>query len=83
MYKRQQDQPGNDFRPGNSETFGIGLRYEAHPNWIPQVQLNVYHKSPDQGALADTTDTVGTVAYISPGPVSYTHLDVYKRQALR
>jgi hypothetical protein len=63
----KQDQPGDDFRPGNSETFGIGLRYEAHPNWIPQVQLNVYHKSPDQGALADTTDTVGTVAYISPG----------------
>ncbi|MGC2031364.1 MAG: hypothetical protein WA642_15195 [Steroidobacteraceae bacterium] len=63
----KQNQPGNDFRPGNSATFGVGLRYEANPKWIPQVQLNVYHKSPDQGALADTTDTVGTVAYISPG----------------
>ena len=31
------------------------------------MQLNVLHRSPDQGALADTTDTVGTVAYISPG----------------
>lgn len=63
----QQNQPGNDFRPGNSATFGVGLRYAANPKWIPQVQLNVYHKSPDQGALADTADTVGTVAYLSPG----------------
>jgi hypothetical protein len=63
----KQDQPGNDFRPGNSSTFSVGLRYEANPKWIPQVQLNVLHRSPDQGALADTTDTVGTVAYISPG----------------
>jgi len=23
----QQNQPGNDFRPGNSETFGVGLSY--------------------------------------------------------
>jgi hypothetical protein len=70
----KQNQPGNDFRPGNSATFGVGLRYEANPNWIPQVQLNIYHKSPDQGALADTTDTVGTVAYISPGlTVQVTH----------
>jgi hypothetical protein len=63
----KQNQPGNDFRPGNSATFGIGIRYEANPKWIPQVQVNVYHKSPDQGALADTADTVGTVAYLSPG----------------
>jgi hypothetical protein len=63
----KQNQPGNDFRPGNSATFGVGLRYEANPNWIPQVQLNLYHKSPDQGALADTNDTIGTVLYISPG----------------
>jgi hypothetical protein len=63
----KQNQPGNDFRPGNSGTFSVGLRYEANPNWIPQVQLNLLHRSPDQGALADTSDTVGTVAYISPG----------------
>jgi hypothetical protein len=63
----KQNQPGNDFRPGNSGTFGVGLRYEANPKWIPQVQLNLYHKSRDQGALADSADTVGTVAYISPG----------------
>jgi hypothetical protein len=70
----KQNQPGNDFRPGNSATFSVGLRYEANPKWIPQVQLNLLHRSPDQGALADTADTVGTVAYISPGiTVQVTH----------
>lgn len=63
----KQDQPGNDFRPGNSATMSLGLRYEAHPGWVPQLQLNLLHKSADQGALADTTDTAGTVAYLSPG----------------
>jgi len=29
--------------------------------------VNLSHKSADQGALADTTDTAGTVAYLSPG----------------
>lgn len=63
----KQDQPGNDFRPGNSATTSVGLRYEAHPDWVPQLQLNLLHKSADQGALADTTDTAGTVLYLSPG----------------
>jgi hypothetical protein len=63
----KQDQPGNDFRPGNSATMSVGLRYEAHPKWVPQVQVNLVRKSPDQGALADTTDTAGTIAYLSPG----------------
>ncbi len=59
--------PGEDFRPGNSATMSLGLRYEAHPQWVPQLQLNLLRKSADQGALADTTDTAGTVAYLSPG----------------
>jgi hypothetical protein len=63
----KQDQPGNDFRPGNSASMSFGLRYEAHPQWVPQLQVNLVHKSADQGALADTTDTAGTVAYMSPG----------------
>jgi hypothetical protein len=61
------DQPGNDFRPGNSATVSFGVRYEANPRVIPQLQLNLYRKNADQGALADTTDTAGTVAFISPG----------------
>ena len=63
----KQDQPGNDFRPGNSSTMSVGVRYEAHSQWVPQLQVNVSRKSADQGALADTTNTAGTVAYLSPG----------------
>ena len=65
--KHRLDQPGNDYRPGNSTTVSFGLRYEGNPRWIPQLQVNLLHKSPDQGALADIQSTAGTVAYISPG----------------
>ncbi len=61
------DQPGNDYRPGNSTSVSLGLRYEGSPHWVPQVQLNLLHKSPDQGALADVQNTAGNVAYLSPG----------------
>ena len=61
------DQPGNDYRPGNTTTVSFGLRYEENPQWIPQLQLNILRKNADQGSLADTTDTAGTVAYVSPG----------------
>jgi hypothetical protein len=63
----KMNQPGNDFRPGNSALLSVGLRYEENPRVIPQLQLNLSRKSADQGALADTTDTAGTVAYLSPG----------------
>ena len=65
--RHKQDEPGNDFRPGNSASMSFGLRYEAHPQWVPQLQVNLLHKSADQGALADRPDTAGTVAYLSPG----------------
>lgn len=65
--EEKMDQPGNDFRPGNSTTLSAGVRYDAFPAWAPQLQLNLLHRSADQGALADTPDTVGTVAYLSPG----------------
>ncbi|MFA6231509.1 MAG: transporter [Rhodanobacter sp.] len=61
------DTPGADYRPGNLASMSVGLRYEAHANWVPQLQLNLQHKSADQGALADVPDTAGTVAYLSPG----------------
>ncbi|HTY94561.1 MAG TPA: hypothetical protein VMC02_11770 [Steroidobacteraceae bacterium] len=62
-----QNQPGNDFKPGSSATVSFGLRYEESPVWIPQLQVNLVHKNADSGALADTPDTAGTVAYLSPG----------------
>jgi len=65
--RHEQDQPGADFRPGNSLTMSVGLRYERSPNWVPQLQLNVLHRRADQGARADTADSAGTVAYLSPG----------------
>jgi hypothetical protein len=63
----KQDQPGNDFRPGNQTSISFGVRYEENPKVIPQLQLNLLHKDVDQGALADVYDTAGHVAYISPG----------------
>ncbi|HXE20724.1 MAG TPA: transporter [Rhodoferax sp.] len=61
------DQAGADYRPGNLATVSFGVRYEANPDIVPQLQMNITHKSADQGALADTADTAGTVAYLSPG----------------
>jgi Putative MetA-pathway of phenol degradation len=58
---------GADYRPGNLATMSVGLRYEANPRIVPQLQINVTRKSQDQGALADTIGTGGTVVYVSPG----------------
>ncbi len=63
----RMDQPGNDYRPGNSAVVSLGLRYERDPAWVPQVQLNLLRKSRDQGVLADVQNTAGTVTYVSPG----------------
>jgi hypothetical protein len=65
--KERMDQPGNDYRPGNATTVSIGLRYEGSSRIVPQLQMNLLHKSPDTGALADVQNTAGNVAYVSPG----------------
>jgi len=65
--RERLDRPGADFRPGNLASASFGLRYEAHADWVPQLQVNVFHRSADQGAFADRPDTAGTVAYLSPG----------------
>lgn len=61
------DQTGANYRPGNLLTVSTGLRYEHSPDWTPQLQINYTHKSTDQGALADLTDSSGDVVYLSPG----------------
>lgn len=61
------DQPGATFRPGNIGVITTGLRYERHQDWTPELQINMSRKSHDMGVLADTTDTAGTVVYVSPG----------------
>lgn len=63
----KMDQPGANYRPGNLASASFGLRYEAHANWVPQLQVNLFHRSADQGAFADAPDTAGTVVYLSPG----------------
>jgi hypothetical protein len=65
--KHHRDQPGTDYRPGNSTTVSFGLRYESNPRLVPQLQVNLLRKSRDQGALADIESTAGNVAYVSPG----------------
>jgi hypothetical protein len=65
--KQELNQNDADFRPGNQINVSFGLRYEANPQIVPQLQINLTHKTEDTGALADTTDTAGTVAYLSPG----------------
>jgi hypothetical protein len=61
------DQPGEDFRPGNALNLSLGVRYEENPHVVPQIQVNITHKASDQGTLADTADSAGTVVYVSPG----------------
>ena len=58
---------GANYRPGNQSTISFGVRYEADPKIVPQLQFNITSKSSDQGSLADINDTAGTVAYLSPG----------------
>jgi hypothetical protein len=73
------DEPGNDYRPGNSTAVSFGVRYEENSRWVPQVQVNLLHKARDQGALADIEDTAGNVAYLSPGLTAQLlpHLHLY------
>jgi len=61
------DQPGEDYRPGNQEALSFGLRYEANPTIVPQLQVNINHRSRDLGTLADIPNSAGTAAYLSPG----------------
>ena len=63
----RQDQPGNDFRPGNAVTVSAGIRYVVSARFLPQLQVNLVHKAPDTGALADVQSSAGSVAYLSPG----------------
>jgi len=65
--KQELNQSLANFRPGNQENISFGLRYAANPQVVPQLQMNLTHKSADSGFLADTNDTSGSVAYLSPG----------------
>ena len=65
--EHKQNEPGKEFRPGNTTSVSFGVRYGASPKWVPQLQMNLLHKGVDQGALADVYSTAGYMAYVSPG----------------
>ena len=80
--KRRQASYGSAWQrlpPGklyDSEFRDCGMRA---PALGAQLQMNLLHKSRDQGALADIQSTAGNVAYISPGLTAkvVTHLHVF------
>ena len=65
--KQQLNQTDANYKPGNQANVSVGLRYMADPQIIPQLQINLTNKQADSGAFADTTNTAGTLAYLSPG----------------
>lgn len=60
------DQPDADYRPGNQASLNVGLRYQGFDKVTPQIQVNMAHKTHDQGALSGP-GAAGTIAYLSPG----------------
>ncbi|HXW69264.1 MAG TPA: hypothetical protein VEJ88_06615, partial [Dissulfurispiraceae bacterium] len=69
----------DQYRPGESLGLNLGLRYLGFPGVAPQLQLNFKHVLHDTGAQADSTDTGGTLLYISPGITASVgnHVSVY------
>ena len=56
-----------DFLPSASLTFSCGARWLNASRFTPQLQLNVKAESREHGAEADTPNSGGTLAYLSPG----------------
>jgi len=65
--KQNLNHAGEDYRPGDQLNISVGLRYEANPHIVPQLQINLSNKRADSGALADRLDTAGRAVYLSPG----------------
>lgn len=60
----------DDFRPGRQASADAGFNYSATPNLNLMLQLNLQHKWRDSGANAESADSGGTSAFLSPG-ISY------------
>ena len=50
--------------------------------WMNASTATIYRHSIDQ-PMDEASGELGGYELVSPGPVSYTHLDVYKRQEVR
>ena len=59
--------PRADFLPSSSVNFSTGIRWLNTSRFIPQLQLNVKTETREHGAEADTANSGGTLAYLSPG----------------
>lgn len=55
------------FIPGTSATVSGGIRWLNTSRFTPQLQLNVKAESREHGAEADTPNSGGVQAYLSPG----------------
>jgi len=55
------------FIPSTSVTGSGGIRWLNASSFTPQLQLNVKSESREHGAEADTPNSGGTLAYLSPG----------------
>jgi hypothetical protein len=60
----------DDYRPGYKLGLDVGVNYLATPGWSLMLQLNVQNNGHDSGANAESNDSGGTYAFLSPG-VSY------------
>ena len=60
----------------------IGLRHVAPLYWSDRVLIPVEPDTEAVIGLQNVYKTLESVKFENPGSVSYTHLDVYKRQVL-
>ncbi|NVN92522.1 MAG: hypothetical protein HXX11_18260 [Desulfuromonadales bacterium] len=60
----------DSYRPGNSLSASLGLRYAGFDIIAPQLQFNFRDIARDSQARADKVSTGGTILYISPGLVA-------------
>lgn len=56
-----------DFLPSTSLNLSTGVRWLNSSRFTPQLQLNIKTESREHGAEADTPNSGGTLAYLSPG----------------
>jgi len=56
-----------DFLPSTSLTLSGGVRWLNTSRFTPQLQLNLKTEGREHGAEADTPNSGGTLAYLSPG----------------
>jgi hypothetical protein len=56
-----------DFLPSTSLNLSGGIRWLNTSRFTPQLQLNIKTETREHGAEADTANSGGTIAYLSPG----------------